>query len=211
MNGDKSNFCLSSKQRGQFNVVRSAQLKIRYGLSLLELMSVLLLIAVLTLMAMPSYRAYLQRNELAEAKQYALRLTMDLERYKARNFSYFGFDLAEQYPHLVINQNQVLLPLGTTPQKAKFILTLVDYDSLNYLNQDKQTETAAGSSQTANHSVLGRHWAIRVERAKNDDGLFKQMSNFDLLVTSTGIRCMTRTANAVSGFRDCGVEDSQPW
>lgn len=211
MNRKISDFCLSSKRLEPFNVVLCAQLKVRRGFSLLELMSVLVLIALLTLMATPSYRAYLQRNELAEAKQQAMRLTMDLERYKARNFSYFGFDLAEQYPNLVINQNQVFLPLGATSQKAKFILTLVDYDSFNRLNQDTQAMSAAGRTQTVTNPIMGRNWAISVERTKDDGGQLKQLTNFDLLVTSTGVQCMTRTVNMVRGFRNCGVEDNQPW
>lgn len=184
-------------------------LQSKQGFSLLELMMVLLLMAMLALFALPSYQHYLQRKDLARAKQQALDLVMDLERYKARNFSYRGFDLAELYPSAVINQNQMLIPLGSSQAQAKFILTVVDYDSLAQLNEAKQVKTAA--QEAASHGILGRHWAISVERLKDDRGQLKQAHNYDLLLTSTGIRCQTRTLNRVREFRNCGTQDNQAW
>lgn len=195
-------------------------LAFRYGFSLLELMMVLFLMAMLALFALPNYQHYLQRKDLAQAKQQALDVVMHLERYKARNFSYRGFDLAELYPTAVINQNQVFIPLGSSSEQAKFILTVVDYDSLGRLNQTQQPPTATqrtgtdGVSSAATQdssAALGRHWAISVERLKDDRGQLKQANNYDLLLTSTGIRCQTRTFNRVRDFRHCGTEDNQAW
>lgn len=192
-----------------------SDLQPRQGFSLLELMMVLLLMAMLALFALPSYQHYLQRKDLAVAKQNALDVAMDLERYKARNFSYRGFELAERYPSAVINQNQMLIPLGSSQAQAKFILTLVDYDSLAKLNQVQQAKPAAQAVAALvtqdSKTVLGRHWAISVERLTDDRGQLKQANNYDLLLTSTGIRCQTRTLNRVREFRHCGTEDNQAW
>ena len=69
----------------------------------------------------------------------------------------------------------------------------------------EQKESLSDDSAT----VLGLNWAISVERAK-DGTEPKQPRNYDLLLTSTGIRCMTKVKNTVTTYSSCGGS-SESW
>lgn len=66
------------------------------GFTLIELMVVVVIIAILAAIALPSYQAYTRRALAAQAQQEMQRVAALLERHKARNFSYKGFDLTTQ-------------------------------------------------------------------------------------------------------------------
>ncbi|TCM70960.1 type IV pilus assembly protein PilE [Acinetobacter calcoaceticus] len=182
------------------------------GFTLIEFLIALVLIAILICLALPNYQAYLERKDLALAKQHSLRIAASLEQFKARNFSYRGFNLADVYPSFDAESNILLLPVGSAPDDAKYILSVVDYDSLQALDRlATQSESATTAAANNNSSSQGRAWVIQVERAKSADGQYRQPRNFDLLLSSTGLRCMTHTANQVSGYRSCGTTNSEPW
>lgn len=78
---------------------------------------------------------------------------------------------------------------------------------------NKQTHTirvtdGAGQSLTANNAN-GFAWRIYAER-KN---VATQAREYDLLMTSAGIRCMTKTKDVVknAGNANCGNKDSENW
>ncbi len=66
------------------------------GFTLIELMVVVVIFAIFVAIAIPSYQAYIRRAETSKAQQELKRITTLLERHKARNFSYKGFDLSAQ-------------------------------------------------------------------------------------------------------------------
>lgn len=66
------------------------------GFTLIELMVVVVIIAILAAIALPSYQSYARRTLAAQAQQEMQRIAALLERHKARNFSYKGFDLSTQ-------------------------------------------------------------------------------------------------------------------
>lgn len=66
------------------------------GFTLIELMVVVVIVAILAAIALPSYQAYVRRTEASQAQQEMLRIASLLEKHKARNFSYQGFDLTTQ-------------------------------------------------------------------------------------------------------------------
>ena len=82
------------------------------------------------------------------------------------------------------------MPIDSTATTALFQLSIKDVSS----------GLAISSGNTA---VTGQNWAITVERMPLTGDL-KQPKNYDLLLTSTGIKCMTRTANIVKGLTSCG-------
>ncbi|WP_342063573.1 type IV pilin protein [Acinetobacter pittii] len=63
------------------------------GFTLIEVMVAVVIVAILVAIALPSYQAYVWRTEASQAQQEMLRIASLLERHKARNFSYKGFDL----------------------------------------------------------------------------------------------------------------------
>ncbi|MFV5368123.1 prepilin-type N-terminal cleavage/methylation domain-containing protein [Acinetobacter junii] len=66
------------------------------GFTLIELMVVLIIIAIIAAIAIPSYQAYARRALAAQMQQEMQRISVLLERHKARNFSYTGFNLSNQ-------------------------------------------------------------------------------------------------------------------
>jgi type IV pilus assembly protein PilE len=66
------------------------------GFTLIELMVVVVIVAIFAAIAIPSYQEYVRRSVASQAQQEAKRIATLLERYKARNFSYKGFDLSKQ-------------------------------------------------------------------------------------------------------------------
>ena len=63
------------------------------GFSLIELMVVVIVIAIIVTVAIPSYQAYMRRASMNQAQQEMQRLALLLDKHKAKNFTYRGFDI----------------------------------------------------------------------------------------------------------------------
>ena len=199
-----------------------ARLNRNAGFTLIELMIVIVVMAVLAAIAYPNYTQYMERRDLAIARQEALRIAAELERFKSKNFSYKGFDASYLYAYTGTDNDgnpipasyynktngQLLLPIGSTASSAKYTLTLVDggaaHKPLTIVKNGDGTETADSAS------VNGLSWVMSLERAKDSDGEPKQPRNYDLLLSNTGIRCMTKVKDVVTGYANCGSY-SESW
>ena len=160
------------------------------GFTLIEMMITLMVMAIIAAIAYPSYTSYIEKKDLAVAKHTALQLAAELEKFKNKNFSYKGFDPTYLYSRYNKSTGLLYLPIDSTATTALFQLSIKDVSS----------GLAISSGNTA---VTGQNWAITVERMPLTGDL-KQPKNYDLLLTSTGIKCMTRTANIVKGLTSCG-------
>ena len=100
------------------------------------------------------------------------------------------------------------MPIGSTASSAKYTLTLVDggaaHKPLTIVKNGDGTETADSAS------VNGLSWVMSLERAKDGDGEPKQPRNYDLLLNSAGLRCMTKVKDTVTGYANCGSY-SESW
>lgn len=90
------------------------------GFTLIELMIVVVIMAIITAIALPSYQAYIRKNLESTAMQQIQMIASELERHKARNFNYLGF---------TTTPNPVVLPLGSTGAEIKFKLKVYDGDT----------------------------------------------------------------------------------
>lgn len=186
------------------------------GFTLIELMVTVFVISILAAIAYPSYTQYMERRDLAIARQEALRLSAELERFKSKNFSYKGFDASYLYTYTSTDSDgnstsasyydkatgQLLLPIGSTTSTAKYKLAVVDGGTAHKPLTIAKNNDGAETSDSA--SVNGLTWVIALERAKDSAGEPKQPRNYDLLLTSTGSRCMTKTKNTVTNYVNCG-------
>jgi len=63
-------------------------IKRMHGFTLIELMITVAIIGILTAVALPSYRSYIERGQRARAKTVLLEAAQFMERYRSSNFKY---------------------------------------------------------------------------------------------------------------------------
>lgn len=167
------------------------------GFTLIELMVAVIIVAVLTAVAIGSYRFFADKKDLATAQQEVQNIAAELEKFKAKNFSYKGFDAGHLYvANYTAASGELALPLNVGVNEQKYTVRVLDLESGRPLTTVLDEN---GNETDASESVLGLNWLITATRTQQD-GAAGQPNNYDLLLTSTGLRCQSRTNNAFSGF-----------
>ena len=156
------------------------------GFTLIELMVVIVVVAILAAIALPSYQEYIRRRHLATAKQEMMSIAGELERYKTKNFSYRGFNAA-QVAHIYANFTDAgTLNLPVEGGSHTYTISVRDADG-----------GAALSAANAN----GFGWVITAVPI--------DARNYNLVMTSAGVQCKTRDALATNAT-NCGT-NSEVW
>jgi hypothetical protein len=163
-------------------------MKRQLGFTLLEMVVVVAIIAIIAAIATPSYQEYTRRQRLALAKQEMQILAGELERFKGKNFSYKGFNPTHVYSGFNVADGKLTVPVNRS-QDVRYTITLVDADT---------------HKPFSDSSATGLGWVMIAERTPADD------RNYDVLMTSSGLRCQTKTYNQVENWTNCGSE-SEPW
>lgn len=92
--------------------------KSSWGFTLIELMIVIVIVAIFAAIALPGYQYYLRRGEESKAMQEMLRLSQELEKYRSRNFSYQGFNVASTAYTVPNSSYTILIVDGTDTSKS---------------------------------------------------------------------------------------------
>lgn len=169
-----------------------------YGFTLIELMVTVAIVAIFAAIAFPSYQAYTRKAYAAQTQQEIQKLAEQLERHKARNFTYNGFDASFLYKDasgvVVSNfdKKKQELSFPVDGSSKKYTLYIVDQKKGNPLLTDGSTDELTS---------LGQGWAIKA--LSTDD------KNDSFLKTSNGIQCKNKTKANIT-FSGCGV-GSEIW
>lgn len=206
-----------------------SQSKPQTGFTLIELMVVVVIVALLAAIVMPSYQVYIQRSHLAQAQQEMQKLAEQLERHKAKNFSYKGFEASYLYKdktgtlssNFDTAKQQVLLPIHS--DNPKYRLSIIGFYSVREFAKDEDgniTDTAKDlevkadllnkkidfdRSAQADMFAIGSNWAIKAESL--------DQKNYSLLLNSLGTKCMNKEDYTKVTYTSCGEanEGSESW
>ena len=197
--------------------------KSHLGFTLIELMVVVVIVALLAAIALPSYQLYIQRSHLAQAQQEMQKLAEQLERHKAKNFSYKGFEASYLYRDKdgVLSSNfdtakqQISLPIHST--NPSYRLSIIGFYTVSEFDEDDEGNVTStikdpeiktdllnkkidfNKSTQADMFAIGSSWAIKAESLDK--------KNYGLLLNSLGTKCMNKKDYTKVSYTSCGNEE----
>jgi type IV pilus assembly protein PilE len=200
-----------------------------FGFTLVELMVVVVILSIIMMVALPSYQRYIRHSQLLQAQQEMQKIAEQLERHKAKNFSYKGFDASYLFKDKAGNLSTsfdaltqtVTFPLDSSQPKYKLSIigfyAVSEYKKDNDGNITSETQDFEIKTDYLNKSIpfdklvqadmfaIGSNWAIKAESL---DSL-----NANLLINSLGVRCLNHKNLTKVSFTSCGEksEGAETW
>lgn len=153
------------------------------GFTLLEMMTVVVMVAILVTIAVPSYEEYARRASQAEAQSIMLSIGEDLGRYRGKSLTFRGYTLEEG---LSADNKTIYLPKGSSLSNYKYKIELVD---------------GAVRSTSLPNSTQGQQWFMLA--TPNLSNQVMKKSSY-MLLSSMGMRCKTKSTLTISSV-NCGT------
>lgn len=177
-------------------------LKQQVGFTLIELMIVIMIVAILAAIAVPSYRQFVVRNAESQVQARMQELDIELNRWRASALTYKGFT-----PKKVASNGDVSYAYDETDNKTIYVPK--GSDSTNFHYKITLVDASTGSTlapASTGYSTAGSSWRMFAEPNSNYSTAHK------IILNSAGLRCKTKNndSSITVASTNCGTY-SEEW
>lgn len=177
-------------------------LKQQVGFTLIELMIVIMIVAILAAIAVPSYRQFVVRNAESQVQARMQELDIELNRWRASALTYKGFT-----PKKVASNGDVSYAYDETDNKTIYVPK--GSDSTNFHYKITLVDATTGSTlapASTGYSTAGSSWRMLAEPSTSLESSNAQI----LMISSRGVKCKSKDRTVTTASTTCGTY-SEEW
>ena len=178
-------------------------LKQQIGFTLIELMIVIMIVAILAAIAIPSYRQFVVRNAESQVQARMQELDIELNRWRASALTYKGFT-----PKKVASNGDVSYVYDETDNKTIYVPK--GSDSTNFHYKITLVDASTGSTlapATTGYSTSGSTWRMFAEPNTS----FANSGAHIIILSSDGVRCKSKDSTLSVASKNCGTISAEDW
>ena len=177
--------------------------KQQVGFTLIELMIVIMIVAILAAIAVPSYRQFVVRNAESQVQARMQELDIELNRWRASALTYKGFTPKKvasngdvSYAYDETDNKTIYVPKGSDSTNFRYKITLVDASTGNTL-----------APASTGYSTAGSSWRMFAEPNTS----FANSGAHIIILSSDGVRCKSKDSTLTVASKNCGTISAEDW